>query len=120
MINITGVSRKRLRFYHYSLAGVHDRGRGPKVTPQIERFDTPLARDIVSAIYNEPDYVKASNYWRWLKRKFKQEGIQLVSTTHEFKFQAPDGKMRKADVLTADEVNILAKYYPNNIHKIKS
>ena len=26
------------------------------------------ATDIVQAINNEPDYVKAGNYWRWLKK----------------------------------------------------
>ena len=36
------------------------------------------------------DYVKAGNYWRWLKRKLTGEGVQLVSVTHEFKFEAPD------------------------------
>lgn len=52
------------------------------------------ATDIVRAINNEPDYTKAGNYWRWLKRKLKQEGIQLVSGTHGFKFEAPDGRLR--------------------------
>ena len=49
------------------------------------------------AINNEDDYVKAGNYWRWLKKKFTTNGIQLVSVTHEFKFEAPDGKQRFAD-----------------------
>ena len=72
------------------------------------------ATDIVRAINNEDDYTKAGNYWRWLKRKLAQEEIQLVSDTHGFKFEAPDGKMRKADVLDAESVHILAKHYPNN------
>ena len=38
------------------------------------------AIDIVRAINDEPDYVKAGNYWRWLKRKLIADGIQLVST----------------------------------------
>ena len=46
----------------------------------------------VRAINDESDYVKAGNYWRWLKKKFNKEGVQLVSVTHEFKFEAPDGK----------------------------
>ena len=50
------------------------------------------ATDIVRAINDEDDYVKAGNYWRWLKKKFSGDGIQLVSVTHDFKFQAPDGK----------------------------
>ena len=72
------------------------------------------ATDIVRAINNEEDYVKAGNYWRWLKKKLSNEGIQLVSVTHEFKFEAPDGKQRKADALDVECVQILAKHYPNN------
>ena len=69
---------------------------------------------MVRAINNEPDYIKAGNYWRWLKKKLLNEGIQLVSNTHNFKFEAPDGKMRKADVLDAEGVQIMVKHYPNN------
>ena len=62
------------------------------------------ATDVVRAINDEEDYTKAGNYWRWLKKKLTGEGIQLVSATHEFKFEAPDGKRRKADVLDAGGV----------------
>ena len=72
------------------------------------------ATDIVRAINNEPDYTKAGNYWRWLKRKLKQENIELVSATHGFKFEAPDGKSRVADVLDSEGVTLLARHYPNN------
>jgi cell filamentation protein len=72
------------------------------------------ATDIVRAINNEDDYVKAGNYWRWLKKKLNADGIQLVSVTHDFKFQAPDGKQRFADALDAECVQTLAKNYPNN------
>ena len=72
------------------------------------------AIDIIQAINKEPDYVKAGNYWRWLKKKFTAENIQLVSVTHDFKFKAPDGKKRAADALDYDAVQILAKNFPNN------
>ena len=72
------------------------------------------ATDIVRAINDEDDYTKAGNYWRWLKKKLANEGIQLVSVTHDFKFQAPDGKQRATDALDADSVQTLAKNYPNN------
>jgi len=72
------------------------------------------ATDIVRAINNEDDYVKAGNYWRWLKKKLNADGLQLVSVTHEFKFQAPDGKLRAADALDAECVQTIAKNYPNN------
>ena len=52
------------------------------------------ATDIVRAVNDEDDYVKAGNYWRWLKKKFFDErsgkaeraadGVQLVSVTHDF------------------------------------
>ena len=60
------------------------------------------AIDIVRAINDEDDYVKAGNYWRWLKRKLTGEGIQLVSVTHDFKFEAPDGKQRGSDALDVE------------------
>lgn len=72
------------------------------------------ATDVVRAINNEPDYTKAGNYWRWMKRKLKQEGVELVSGTHGFKFEAPDGKQRVADVLNSEGVTLLAKHYPAN------
>ena len=72
------------------------------------------AIDIIRAINDEVDYVKAGNYWRWLKKKLTADGIQLVSLTHEFKFEAPDGKKRAADALDNECVQILAKHYPNN------
>ena len=57
------------------------------------------ATDIVSAVNDEEDYVKAGNYWRWLNKKLATDGVQLVSVTHDFKFLAPDGKQRFADAL---------------------
>ena len=72
------------------------------------------ATDVVRAINDEPDYTKSRNYWKYLKGKLSKEGFQLVSDTNHFKFEAPDGKMRKADVLDAEGVQLLAKNYPNN------
>ena len=72
------------------------------------------ATDIVRAINDEEDCVKAGNYWRWLKKKLNADGVQLVSVTHDFKFEAPDGKQRFADALDSDCVKALAENYPNN------
>ena len=72
------------------------------------------AIDIVRAINDDSDYVKAGNYWRWLKKKLIREGVQLVSMTHDFKFEAPDGKQRASDALDAQCVQTIAKHYPNN------
>lgn len=69
--------------------------------------------DIVSILNEQPDYIKSHNYWRWLKRKLKSENNELVSTTHSFKFIAPDGKKRLADTLDSDGIIELAKNFPN-------
>ena len=72
------------------------------------------ATDIVRAINDEDDYRKCRNYWKYLKGKLAKDGVQLVSVTNHFKFDAPDGKQRAADVLDAESVKTLAKHYPNN------
>lgn len=70
--------------------------------------------DIVAILNAQDDYTKANNYWRWLKRKLKSENNQLVSTTHGFKFIAPDGKRRLSDTLDSEGIIDLAKNFPNN------
>ena len=72
------------------------------------------ATDIVRAINNEDDYKKCRNYWKYLKGKLIKDGVQLVSVTNHFKFEAPDGKQRSADALDAECVQTVAKHYPNN------
>ncbi|MDE6300577.1 MAG: Fic family protein [Muribaculaceae bacterium] len=72
------------------------------------------ATDVVRAINDEPDYTKAGNYWRWLKRKLKPDGVQFVSGTHKLKIVAADGKRYNSDALSADDIILLAKHYPNN------
>ena len=71
------------------------------------------AIDIVRAINKEDDYVKAGNYWRWLKKKLNADGVQLVSVTHDFKFEAPDGKKRAADGKCIDWSKITKNDYLN-------
>ena len=72
------------------------------------------AVDIIGAINQEEDYTKSRNYWKYLKGKMAKDGIQLVSVTNQFKFEAPDGKQRATDALDAECVQILAKHYPAN------
>lgn len=72
------------------------------------------ATDIVRAINDEDDYKKCRNYWKYLKGKMAKDGVELVSVTNHFKFEAPDGKQRLADALDSECVQTLAKNYPNN------
>lgn len=69
--------------------------------------------DVVSILNEQDNYTRANNYWRWLKRKLKLENNQLVSTTHGFKFLAPDGKKRISDTLDSEGILELAKNFPN-------
>ena len=70
--------------------------------------------DIVSVLNEQDDYTKANNYWRWLKRKLKQEKPQLVSAAHGFKFTAADSKKRLTDCFDSESIIELAKNFPNN------
>lgn len=69
--------------------------------------------DIVAILNDQDEYTKASNYWRWLKRKLKSGNTQLVSAAHRFKFVAADGKKRLSDTLDSAGVIELAKNFPN-------
>lgn len=70
--------------------------------------------DIVGVLNDESDYTKIRNYWKYLKAKLKKENSEVVSVTTQFKFLAPDGKKRLADMLDSKGVTALAKSVPNN------
>ena len=72
------------------------------------------AIDIVAILNEQDDYIKAGNYWRWLKRKMIKEKNESVSAAHRLKFTAADGKKYLNDALDADGVVNLAKQFPNN------
>ena len=68
--------------------------------------------DIVAVLTNQNDYTKTRNYWKYLKAKLKKEGSQVVSATTQFKFLAPDGKLRLADMLDYKGIIALGKNFP--------
>lgn len=70
--------------------------------------------DVVGILNQEIDYVKAGNYWRWLKRKLVKENVQFVSATHRLKLTAIDGKKYLTDTLDNNGIIALAKHFPNN------
>jgi cell filamentation protein len=69
--------------------------------------------DIVGVLHGESDYEKNRNYWKYLKAKLRRENNQLGSVTTQFKFTAPDGKKRLANVLDYDGIIALAKNFPS-------
>ena len=68
--------------------------------------------DIIGVLRGETDYTKNRNYWKYLKAKLKREKNQLGSVTTQFKFTAPDGKKRLANVLDNTGITELAKNFP--------
>lgn len=70
--------------------------------------------DIVGILNDEPDYIKARNYWKYFKAKLKKENNELVSVTTQLKLQAPDGKIRLTDALDMEGIIDLARQFPNN------
>ena len=69
--------------------------------------------DIIGVLRGEDDYNKNRNYWKYLKAKLKRENNQLGSVTTQFKFTAPDGKKRAANVIDYDGIIELAKNFPS-------
>ena len=69
--------------------------------------------DIIGVLRATNDYEKNRNYWKYLKAKLKRENNQLGSVTTQFKFIAPDGKKRIANVLDYDGIIELAKNFPS-------
>jgi len=69
--------------------------------------------DIVGVLRGVDDYEKNRNYWKYLKAKLKRENNQVGSVTTQFKFTAPDGKKRAANVLDYDGIIELAKNFPS-------
>jgi len=68
--------------------------------------------DIIAVLTNQNDYTKTRNYWKYLKAKLKKEGSQVVSTTTQLRFLAPDGKKRLADMLDYNGIIALGKTFP--------
>ncbi len=68
--------------------------------------------DIVAVLTNQDDYSKTRNYWKYLKAKLKKENSEVVSTTTQLKFQAPDGKKRLSDMLDYKGIVALGKEFP--------
>ena len=54
--------------------------------------------DVVGVLTDQPTQRSASNYWRKLKQRMKEEGNQLVTDCHQLKLKAEDGKKYSTDV----------------------
>ena len=66
--------------------------------------------DVVAVLTDSKD---ATAYWRKLKQRLKAEGNETVTNCHGLKMEAPDGKMRKTDVLDTKGVLRLVQSIPS-------
>lgn len=53
--------------------------------------------DVVQALIDQQDDLKARKYWNKLSQRLNDEGSEVVTNCHRLKLFAPDGKMRETD-----------------------
>lgn len=66
--------------------------------------------DVVKVLTDSKD---ATAYWRKLKQRLKAEGNETVTNCHALKMTAVDGKMRKTDVATTEQLLRLIQSIPS-------
>jgi hypothetical protein len=69
--------------------------------------------DIIQVLLQQDDYLKSRKYWNKLKERLKKEGSQLVTTCHQLKLEASDGKKYLTDVATAESIFRLIQSIPS-------
>lgn len=69
--------------------------------------------DVVQVLTQQPDDLTARKYWNQLKRRLSNEGSQLVTSCHQLKMPAADGKQRLTDVATAETLLRLVQSIPS-------
>ena len=66
--------------------------------------------DVVSVL---TDSVDATDYWRKLKQRLKEEGNETVTNCHGLKMKAADGKMRLTDVADTEQLLRIIQSIPS-------
>ena len=69
--------------------------------------------DVVQVLTQQPDDLTARKYWNQLKRRLSNEGSQLVTSCHQLKMPAADGKQRLTDCATAETLLRLVQSIPS-------
>ncbi|WP_233259464.1 BRO family protein [Ramlibacter sp. WS9] len=69
--------------------------------------------DVVQVLTQQPDDLTARKYWNQLKRRLDKEGSQLVTSCHQLKMLAADGKQRLTDAATAETLLRLVQSVPS-------
>lgn len=69
--------------------------------------------DVVQVLTQQADDLTARKYWNQLKRRLGKEGSQLVTSCHQLKLTAIDGKQRLTDVASAETLLRLVQSVPS-------
>ena len=69
--------------------------------------------DVVQVLTQQAEDLTARKYWNQLKRRLASEGSQLVTSCHQLKMPAADGKQRMTDVATAETLLRLVQSVPS-------
>jgi DNA-damage-inducible protein D len=69
--------------------------------------------DVVQVLTQQADSLTARKYWNQLKRRLSLEGSQLVTSCHQLKLPATDGKLRLTDVASAETLLRLVQSVPS-------
>ena len=69
--------------------------------------------DVVGILTDSKDYTTGRKYWNKLKQRLAEEGSELVTSCHQLKLQATDGKFYKTDCLNTEGVLRLVQSVPS-------
>lgn len=69
--------------------------------------------DVVQVLTQQADDLTARKYWNQLKRRLLKEGSEVVTSCHQLKMRAPDGKQRLTDAATAESLLRLVQSVPS-------
>lgn len=69
--------------------------------------------DIIRVLIQQPDFQAARKYWNKLKERLSKEGSETVTSCHQLKMVAEDGKMRATDAANAETLLRLIQSVPS-------
>jgi hypothetical protein len=69
--------------------------------------------DVVAVLTDSKDYQTARKYWNKLKQRLKEEGNETVTSCHQLKLRAYDGKLRLTDVADTEQLFRLIQSIPS-------
>jgi hypothetical protein len=69
--------------------------------------------DVVAVLTEQADDLTARKYWNKLKQRLKEEGNETVTSCHQLKMLAKDGKNRLTDVANTEQILRLVQSIPS-------